>query len=155
MQLCAFLLASGAGFAFDDPAAEVLAASPTSLRRRRTDRIALVGLPTIALWGVLLGWHGTASAEESWALIALFAGALGLGLGIAGVASRRSSPSRGGVAVGPAILVLLILSTTVPPRWRPLPIGDIPGGWSQIITRWSAAALVGVLAVLISSRDRA
>jgi hypothetical protein len=155
LQVVAIVLASGAGFALDDPAFEVLASSATSLLRRRLGRLLVVLPPAVILWTVLLHWQGTAGSQEMWALIAVFAGLSGLSLGVAGVATRRSSGRLGGVAVAPTLLVALILSTTLPPRWRPLPLGDVPGGWLHIDASWAGALIVGVLLFLVSSRDPA
>ena len=155
LQLAAVLLASGVGYAFDDPAFEVIGASPASLGRRRMHRLIVVLPPTIVVFAALLAWHGTAGPEEALALAAMFVGLVGLALGIAGVAARRSGRGLGGIAVAPALFVALILSTMVAPRWRPLPMGDIPGGWPPIIIRWSTAAVVGLLVLAVSSRDRA
>lgn len=153
LQAVAIALASGAGFALDDPSFEILAASPTPLLRRRLLRVLVVVPPTVLLWLLLLRWQGTAGNEETWAVVAMFAGLVGLSLGIAGVASRRSSRGLGGIAVAPTLFVTLMLSTTLPPRLRPFPMGDIPGGWPQIYLRWTAAAVIGLLAFLVSSRD--
>jgi len=155
LEAVAIALACGAGFAFDDPAFQVLAASPTPLWRRRLLRLLVVMPPTVLLWLLLLRWQGTASSQETLALAAQFAGLVGLSLGVAGVASRSSSRGVGGIAVAPTLFVALILSTTLPPRWRPLPLGDIPGGWLPIYLRWTAAAVIGALISLLSSRDPA
>ncbi|MDQ4043297.1 MAG: hypothetical protein M3118_05720 [Actinomycetota bacterium] len=155
LQFVAILLSSGAGFALDDPAAEILASSPTTLLRRRSLRLLLM-VPSVALlWILLMLWQGTEGAEETWALMLLFAGLLGLSLGVAGIAGRRSARGSGGIVVPPTILVLVILSSAVPRQWRPLPLGDVPGGWTQIYIRWAAAALLGMVAFLVSSRDPA
>jgi hypothetical protein len=156
MQAVALLLACGAGFALDDPAAEVLAASPTPLSRRRSLRLLLVLPPLTLFWVLLLRWQETEGSEETMALMLVFAGLVGLSLAIAGVAGRTSwLPSGGGVAVSPAILFLMFLSSAIPRRWRPLPLGDVPGGWAQIYIRWAGAAAVATLALLMSSRDPA
>jgi hypothetical protein len=155
LEAVAILLASAAGFALDDPAAEILAASPTTLRRRRITRLALLGSPIVLAWFALVVWQGPASWAETWALTAMFAGLLGLSLSIAGVAARRSPSGRGGVVAAPGLFVLLIASTLIPPRWRPLPMGDVPGGWTPIYIRWCVAAAIGLLVSLWSSRDPA
>lgn len=155
LQVVAILLASAAGFALDDPAAEILAASPTPLASRRLLRLLLVVPLIVVIWGLLLWWQGTDGAEETWALILLFAGLLGLSLGGAGIAGRHSPRGTGGIAVPPVIFVLLILSSAIPREWRPLPLGDVPGGWEQIYIRWGAAAILGAAAFRASSRDPA
>ena len=155
LQAVSILLASAAGFAFDDPAAEILAASPTPLRRRRMVRLALMGPPILLAWLALVAAQRPASWAEGWAIAAMFAGLVGLSLSIAGAASRRSPTGRGGIAVGPGLFILLIASTLIPTRWRPLPMGDVPGGWTPIYLRWGTAAVIGVLVFLWSSRDPA
>jgi hypothetical protein len=155
MQAASILLAAALGYALDDAAAEVLGSSPTTLLRRRGQRLLLAMPVAVATWLVLLVAHAPVSADETLAFASMFSGLLGLALGIAGVAGRRSSAGTAGWVVAPALFALLIASTLFPPRWRPLPMGDIPGGWAAIDTRWLTAALVGAAAFLISSRDRA
>ena len=155
LQMAAVLLASGLGYALDDPAFEVVGASPTSIGRRRMHRLTLAIPPAALLFTALLAWHGTAGSGETLALLAMFSGLVGLALGIAGVSARRSPRGLGGIAVAPTLFAALILSTMLTPRWRPLPIGDIPGGWPPIIARWSAAAVIGLAVFAISSRDPA
>src|SRR3990172_12904269 len=157
LQLTALLLAAAAGFSLDDPAYEVLAPSPHSLLRRRLQRILVVVPPTVVAWmaaWAAIVWQGSSNPEEFGALLAMFGGLVGLSLGVAGVAGRRSS-GRGGPVVAPSIFVLQVLSTALPPRWRFMPLGDVPGGWSQIYLRWTAVGVVGALLFLMSSRDPA
>jgi hypothetical protein len=156
LQAVAILLAVGAGFILDDPAVEVLAPSPTPLSRRRSLRLLLVVPPVTLLWASLTRWQGTEGIEETLALMLQFAGLVGLSLAVAGLAGRTSwLPGRGGVAAPPALLVLVFLSGSIPRRWRPLPFGDVPGGWAQIHLRWACAAAVATLVLLFSSRDPA
>jgi TolB protein len=155
LYLVAVLLPSATGFALDDHATELLAASPTSLLRRRLLRVLVVGPPVAVIWTVLLWWGYTHGPEETLGLMLIFTGLLGLSLGAAGLAGRRSGGRAGGIFTPPAILVMLFLSSVFPPRWRPLPMGDIPGGWPQIYIRWTAAAIVGTIVFLASSRDPA
>lgn len=155
LEAISIVLASALGYLFDDTAADTLDASPRSLIRRRLDRVGCALIPTASLWTALVWIQGPANSNELSALTAMFAGLVGLSLGAAGIACRRLPAGRGGLYVGPALLALLILSTTFPPRWRPLPLGDIPGGWTAIELRWTTAALVGSMFCLWSSRDRA
>jgi hypothetical protein len=155
IEAISILLASALGYLFDDPAADTLDALPMSLLRRRLDRVACVVVPTVTLWIALVWVQGSARGQELAALSVMFAGLVGLSLGVAGTACRHLPAGRGGLSVGPAVLALLVLSTTFPARWRPLPLGDIPGGWTAIRTRWATAAVAGLTAWLCSSRDRA
>jgi hypothetical protein len=124
------LLAAAAGFAFDDP-------SP----------------PTIILWTTLVS-QGVSGIDETLTLVAMFAGLVGLTLGIAGVAAHRTG-GRGGAVASPVLLLALIISALFPPHWRPLPLGDVPGGWPALQARWSTAAAIGTLVLLASCRDPA
>lgn len=155
LQVIAIMLSGAAGFAFDDPASAILAASPTSLLRRRLARLTLILPPVGVLWGVLVWLVGTEGPDETWALMALLAGMIGLSIGISAVACQRSPRGLGGFAVAPSIFILLFASTVISPRWRPLPLGDVPGGWTQIYLRWSAAAVIGAIMFLAASRDPA
>lgn len=152
LQAGAILLAGAAGFAFDDTSFELLAASPTALWRRRVGRLAVIVPPTVMLWALLVAFLGTESDAETLTLIAMFAGLLGMGLGISAVAGRRTR-GRGGAVAAPAILLAPIVSSVFPAAYRPLPLGDVPGGWAALQTRWTAVAVVGVLTLLASSKD--
>jgi hypothetical protein len=147
------LLAAAAGFAFDDSSHETLAASPSSLIRRRLGRLIVVIPPTIILWATLVS-QGVNGRQETLTLVAMFAGLVGLTLGIAGVAAHRTD-GRGGAVAAPVLLLALVVSAIVPPRWRPLPLGDVPGRWPALQTRWSTAAVIGTLVLLASCRDPA
>jgi len=147
------LLAAAAGFAFDDPSQEIVAASPSSLLHRRLGRLIVVIPPTIILWTTLVS-QGVSGIDEALTLAAMFIGMVGVTFGIAGVAAHRTG-GRGGAVAAPVLLLALIISALFPPRWRPLPLGDVPGGWPALQARWSAAALIGALVLLVSSRDPA
>jgi hypothetical protein len=59
----------------------------------------------------------------------MFAGLLGLGLAIAGTA--------------------LVVSSILPPQWRPFPLGDVPGGWAALQARWATPAALGTLVLIV------
>jgi hypothetical protein len=147
------LLAAAAGFAFDDPSHETLAASPSSLIRRRLGRLGIV-IPAVSVLWIALVSQGVSGRQETLTLAAMFAGLVGLTLGIAGVAAHRTG-GRAGAVAAPVLLLALIVSAVFPPRWRPLPLGDVPGGWPALQARWSTAAVIGTLVLLTSCRDPA
>jgi hypothetical protein len=153
-QMTAILMAISVGFALDDPSYEVVAPSPSSLLRRRGWRVLVLVPPTAVTWMTLIYWLGPGDSDETWALAAMFAGLLALSLGVAGITGRRSG-GRGGPMVAPIILLVLILSSALPEKWRPMPMGDVPGGWTAIYIRWWSVVVVGVLLLLMSSRDPA
>ncbi len=155
LEAIAVLLATGVAFSVDDPAHETLAASPAGFRSRRVSRIRVVLVPVgvvlVVAWSLYASTDGSKSVGEMAALATMAAGLLGLSVGVAGIAGRREG--RGGVFAGPVVLALLLASGIFAERWRPLPLGDVPGGFPAIIQRWAAAALVGTGMFLWSSRD--
>jgi hypothetical protein len=155
LQIGAFLLGAGAGFVTDDPAAETLAPSPTTLRARQGLRVAGAALATALAAVVLASLARPSGIGEAGALVAMTAGILGLNLGVSGVAGRRRGWRHGGLVSGPAVLFVVIASSALPPQWRLLPTGDIPGGWPAICTRWALASLLGLLLLAYSLRDPA
>jgi hypothetical protein len=148
------LMTTAGAFCLDDPAHEVTAASSTSLVRRRLWRILIMLTPTSMLWATLMAWQAGDDSAEAWALALMYFGLTGLSLGIAGSVARRTNGHSGQVAA-PTVLVLIILSSVLNPHWRPLPLGDIPGGWPQIYLRWGLAGFAGLALLAASSRDPA
>ena len=55
---------------------------------------------------------------------------------------------------GPTLVVALILSSTLPPSFRPMPTGDVPGGMPAIWFR-GVVCLVGGLVLRLASTDPA
>jgi hypothetical protein len=153
LQMTAFLLGAAAAFAVDDPAGESLAASPRSLWSRRVVRLAVVVPVTGIIWFLALLADPPESAGEGLALTATSVGFLGLGLGAAAAGCRVAGWTLGGTIAGPSLVVVVILSSTLPPGWRPLPTGDVPGGFPVICARWAVAALVGLVALRLASAD--
>lgn len=150
LQFSAILLSTAAGFVFDDPASDVLAASPMSLAWRRMSRMLVIIPVATSIWAVLIVWHGPFEPESAFTLTCMYLGLLGLSLGIAGVTTRRGG---GGAVVAPIVFITIVVSSLLPPRWRPMPLGDVPGGLTSLQLRWSATGLAGLLLLVASSRD--
>lgn len=153
LQMTAFLLGAAAAFAVDDPAGESLAASPRSLWSRRVVRLAVIVPLTGIMWFLALLADPPESAGEGLALTATSVGFLGLGLGAAAAGCRVAGWTQGGTIAGPSLVVGIILSSTLPPVWRPLPTGDVPGGFPAISARWAVAALIGIVTLRLASND--
>lgn len=153
LQMTAFLLGAAAAFAVDDPAGESLAVSPRSLWSRRVVRLAVVVPVTGIMWFLALLADPPESVGDGLALTATSAGFLGLGLGAAAAGCRVAGWTLGGTIAGPSLVVTVILSSTLPPAWRPLPTGDVPGGFPVICARWAVAALIGLVALRLASAD--
>jgi len=115
-------------------------------------RLVLVAAAVGGVWGSLLAWRRPAATQELWTLLAMFAGLFGLSIGISGAAGWRTR-GRGAAVTGPTVLLALIASSIVTPRWRPLPLGDVPGGWAALQLRWSSTAVLGAGILAVSSRD--
>lgn len=151
LQVAAFLLGTSTAFSVDDAAAETLGSSPKTLLRRRLYRV----VPTLLLAGILMASalliQGESDDDEVSLLLAMFTGFSALALAIGGVAARLRG--QGGAIAAPSVFAVLIASTIFPPRWRPLPTGDIPGGPGEILRRWLIATGVGAVLFLWSSRD--
>lgn len=148
------LLAAAAAFAIDDPSHETLATSPTSLLRRRLHRLTVVAPMTVLGWAALVLIPVAGGIQETVTLVAMFAGLFALSVGFASTIASRNR-GRGGALGSSALLSALIVSSIFPPSWRPLPMGDVPGGWGALQTRWSLSAMAGMVIFLVASRDPA
>lgn len=158
-RLAMTLLAIGAGFALDDPAAATLAASPTSLPRRRATRCGLAvagaaaGLAVIAAGARL--WSGqsaegvppTALLLEGAALCALALAASAVSIGWRGAAS-------GGPAAIRAVLLFFLIDMVVGRRFPDWSLQTAPGSptWSQ--SRWLWAAVLGAAAATLAWQSK-
>jgi hypothetical protein len=146
--LVALLLALGTALVLDDPAAATLAASPTTLWRRRRHRLALalvlVGVAWVALDRVA-GHPGAALVPPGSATLVL--GTL-LGVVLASAALAGGDDRLGGAAAGPVLLGFVIVVAQLPERWSLLPVAGHERRWGLVL----AAA---VLVLLAASRDPA
>ena len=164
LRLGGFLLAAGAAFFLDDDAAETLACSPTSLRARRTLRLAVLGAVFAVLWALLVGmaWalaHAGAGGVPIAALTLEVAGMLALSLAVAAVGARWAPDGRGGVAGGPALTLAMLAAYLGQMRWPryvtlfPLAPGDPT--WTTAHVRWAVLLAAAVTVVAITCADPA
>ena len=126
--------------AMRDPAGTLLASVPVSVRQRQVLRLALVGLPVLALWWAMTQVAGpTAAPHGAGPLVALAA---------SGVAVAVWWPSHRGVLVGGCVpMAWYALDRFVP--WSGV-AEDVAGWWRT--ESWAVAA-VAVL-VLVAGRRR-
>ena len=156
LVLVGLLLVAPIGYLFDDAAADVLAASPSTLARRRVARVAL-GAPVL-----LVGWL-TAVARGAYldGYDALPVGALSaeilalacLTLAIAAVAAGRGDRSPGlSAAIGLLMVVaaLFMVRQAAPPSW---PIPELQPNLHH--RRWLWVAAPWLVAIAWTSRDPA
>src|SRR4051812_18264530 len=144
---------AGAGFALDDPATEILAASPTPLATRRATRIAVIAAVILSTW-VPLGVVAVATrgrADFSLTHLAVELGALAtIGLAVAAVVQHHTGRTGGPFAaliifVGPVTMsALAFRNTTLFPS-------VLPG--SPLHERWAWLALVAAAALTFTSRE--
>ena len=131
--------------AMRDPAATLLATVPVSVMQRRVLRLALVGLPVLALWWAMTQVAGPTAAPSTAAPHG--AGPL-VALAASGVAVSVWWPSHRGVLVGGCVpMAWYALDRFVP--WSGV-AEDVAGWWRT--ESWAVAA-VAVL-VLVAGRRR-
>jgi hypothetical protein len=146
-------VAATAGFALDDPAAVTLAASPSSLRRRRAHRVAIV-LVVAGTWWIGVVEYVTVRAGR-FPLVdrtLLFGVLVAIALATAAAVAHLGERTGGGIA-GVVVTLGAFATTFLPPRtWLPLPNSpDAPGATGRLL----AVAVATVAVLWIASRDPA
>ncbi len=161
LRVTAFLLAAGAAFALDDPAATTLAASPTGLAARRGQRLMLVAPVWAVVWALAVtatqvAWpHGVPVAAATLEA----AGMLALAVAAAAIAVPHVAEGRGGVVAGPVLTLAMmsaLLAQFLYPRWATL-FAFSPGApeWQASHTRWTVLLVAGIVALVVTSLDPA
>ena len=152
LQAAAVIAGSGAGFAADDPAANVLAPSPTPLVARRAFRAAsLVALlATAAGVAGLLAVSGAGPAPALTPPLAVLAAAAGVSAAFA-FGNRTDVPVAIGLSAAVTTGVVLIGAAFFAVRWPWVP------NVSQATydRRWLVVAAAGAAVALVRSRDPA
>lgn len=143
----AVLLALGTTGVLDDPAAPLVASSPSPLWWRRGVRVA-VAVPLVAV----LWWAVSAVATSPWPLTtraaAVHLAALAAVGGAAAALALRHGERSGAVVAGPALLGFVVVTAAVPGRWAMLPA-------EAHEPRWALVAVVGLTLAAAASRDQA
>lgn len=160
LRVTALLLAAGAAFALDDPAAATLAASPTALRVRRAHRLVPVGAAWGLLWALAVVTTAGAGMAVPLAIPTVEAGAmLALALAVAAVAAPHVPEGRGGVVAGPALTLAtvgVLMAQYLHPRWATL-FALSPGGpeWDAARIRWIVLLATALVTLAVTSLDPA
>jgi len=158
LRVTAFLLAAGAAFALDDPAAATLAGSPTRLALRRAHRLAPVGAAWGVLWGTAIAVAdatapGTPLAVPTLEAVTMFT----LALAASAVAGAHAPEGRGGVVAGPALMLAMLgvlLAQYRYPRWATLfALSPDTPEWNGARLRWAVLLAAGVAALTATSLD--
>ena len=133
LAIAAAALAATVVAGLHDPAADLLAAVPVSGMQRRVLRVALVGVPALAVWWVLDSLT-TARVSGPGPLLALTA---------CGVAVAVWAPSRRAVLLGAsAPVVLFVLHQATPPGT----VSDVLAWW--LTHPWWVLAAATLLCVM-------
>ncbi len=148
LVLVGLVVAAPAGHLLDDPAADVFAPSPTTLGRRRLERLALGG-PLLALgWAIVVDRARFLDGFESLPLGALTVEVATFGLltlAIAALAARHGDHSPGvtaSVGLVMAVAVLFVASQSLPAS---LPVPQLDPGAHPRRWWWVGALSLAVL----------
>ena len=148
------LLALGAAFLLDDPAAGTLAASPTSLSWRRSVRLAAVVVLVGPPWALaVLTARARAGDVPVAGLTVELAALVAVALAAAAALARWADAREPGVLVVPLVVGAALAMTTVPARWALL----VPPGpeWEPAHQRWALLAAAAVVVLALCTRDPA
>lgn len=145
LPVAGLLLAAWLGFQFADGAGLTVAASPTSLLRRRALRLGIALPVVVVAWAGLCVQAGTGS--RTLPLCVLFASASCVAAGAASAGERLLGPGRG----GPTAVATLFLVFAVGPAVLRIPwtVGPALAG-HRPLGRWLGTAAVG-LAVFVGA----
>lgn len=137
------LLAAATLLGLDDPARDLLAAMPTTLVRRRAQRLALLGPAVLGLSATLLlsGRHLDLVVERPSSALGSVAALLTVGLLAGRVAERRRAELVAPVAAGTPVAWVL-LAAALPARGV---LGGLAHGWAERPWLW----VVGAIAALV------
>lgn len=145
---------AGLGFVLDDGAAEIIAASPTSLGRRRIHRIAIAGTITGSTWLMIAGIVATSHTRRfpTYDVIIEVAALAAISLATSALVQQRTQAPGGPAAaivvlIGPAFLHGVVFRDV-----RVFP-SLVPG--QDLRERWIWFALAGAAFVVRTSRDPA
>ena len=157
LRVGAVLLASGAAFALDDPAATTLASSPTPLSARRSLRLALALAAFFAAWTTMLRVAGGPTRAAAAGLSLEAAGMLAVALAAASVAAPWVANGLGGLAGGPTLVSFLLAAIVVQQHWPQWALLAFPGtaAWETAQLRWLVLAGAGSTLVGLAALDPA
>ena len=154
LHIAEVLLAGGAAYALDDPAATLTDVTPRALWRRRLPRLAATAaIIAVATSGTALVLHQQRSLPN---VVALFSEVLVfslLAVAAAALVARRGEAEPGGL-VAPAVALLgLAVVIAGPFVGDPLFLTD-EGSTTSGSLAWLALGSAAVLVIVVASRDR-
>jgi hypothetical protein len=158
LRLSAFLLAFGAVFVFDDPAAPLISSVPMTWENRLWTRTAVAVAFITPMWCLVLAVTATQRGQ------ALSGGILAgvtlelvcfltLGLSVAGSLTRWADLIEPGIATAPAMVVAFLAVALPIENWQF--VVDPGGSWAPAHERWLLLWVVALLALFLAARDPA
>lgn len=152
----AIVLAGGLAIALDDPAADLLAASPTTMAQRWAARLGLaIGLVTVC-WALLLAWVSGVAGGLPWLAMSVEAAALGgFAVALAAALRRWRDVREPGPLVAPAVFGAVLAANLLPQRWSLLASDPSGNGWTAAHVRWGAVLMTTLIVVAVAAQDPA
>ncbi len=151
----ALLVALGAAFSLDDPAATITAPSPLPQHLRAMVRVAVQVAPAAATWaGVCL--IAVALAPAALPIAGLTLEQLALVVVAWAVAAwwrRHTGDTRGGHVAAPLVVFLTTAAAELPARLALFSSGRTDPVWRGAQARWVAVLSVAILALAAAVRD--
>ena len=152
----AVLLAALLALAVDEPSAELLDATPTTLSRRVARRLAALSFAVVPLWLLALGFVALRGADVPVAMLTLQLTALvALGLALPAALRRWRRIAEPGVLAGPALLGLLLAADVLPRSLQLTPQQTWGPPWEVAHLRWTALLVLGASTLLVALSDPA
>jgi hypothetical protein len=152
----AVLLAATLALAVDEPAAELLDATPTGLSRRVARRLGVLAAAVVPLWLLALVLVAVRGADVPVLLLTLQLAALvALGLALPSALRRWRRVAEPGVLTGPLLVGFLLAADQLP---RSLALTSQQGWgppWEVTHLRWGAVLLAGASVLLVVLSDPA
>lgn len=162
LRLAGVMLCAAAVFTLDDPAADTTAASPLPLHHRRGASFLLAMATVGVLWSGLVGLASLLLTEGiADACLALVRGPLtsellwlvAVGVAVATVTARRLGATAGGIAAGPAVVLLYAGVHQLPASWTLIAGGPLDAVWAPAHRRLVVLAVVAAVIALWAVRD--
>lgn len=152
----AVLLACAVAFGVDDPSYDVLAASPTPLRRRVLARVALASAVAGGIWCGLLLLSGAWGGHVPAAALSLEAAAL-TSLAVAAALALQSwhGIPEPGLLTAPVVAGAVLATNLLPARWALLAPAPGTPAWTAAHQRWAVLLGLAVVVAAAGTRDRA
>lgn len=150
-RIALVLLAVAAAPLFDEPAHDLVTASPTPVWRCRRWRLALGLGPVAAAWIVVMARVRLDAGAIAGVTLELGA-TMAAVLAVAVVVARRSGDGQGGLEAAIATPVLAGLINAVPGRWTLLSASADAPDWADAHRRWAVLLTVAVAALAIDGR---